>query len=70
MKPKVYLFIMGFIVMILGLLPLLKFIPAIDNIIKSLPAAGSTAYQVLIALIGFIAILISLQKKPMIITQR
>jgi len=63
MKPKTSLFIVGLAVLILGALPLLKFIPFIENMIKNMPVAGSTAYQILIVLVGVIAIAISLQKK-------
>ena len=63
MKPKTNLFFIGLAVLILGVLPLLKFISAINNIIKNLPPAGSTAYQILIVLVGAIAIALSLQKK-------
>ena len=63
MKPKTILFFVGLSVLVLGVLPLLKFIPAVNDIITKMPAAGSTAYQVLIALIGVIAIAVSLQKR-------
>jgi hypothetical protein len=63
MKSKTTLFLIGLVTLILGILPLLKFIPQINNIISTLPPAGSTAYQILIALVGFIAIVLSLQKK-------
>lgn len=71
MKPKTTLFLVGVVVLVLGLLPLLKFIPAIGNIIKSMPPAGSTAYQIILALVGFIAVVLSLQKRPAVqIVQR
>jgi hypothetical protein len=63
MKPKTILFLVGAIVLVLGILPLLKFIPVFSNIINTIPPAGSTAYQILIALVGFIAVVLSLQKK-------
>jgi hypothetical protein len=70
MKPKTILFFVGLAVLILGVLPLLKFIPAVNDIITKMPAAGSTAYQILIALIGLIAVIVSLQKKQAIVLQK
>jgi hypothetical protein len=63
MKPKTTLFFVGVIVLILGAVPLLKFIPAVDNIIKTMPPAGSTAYQALLVMVGLIAVVLSLQKR-------
>jgi hypothetical protein len=70
MKPKTILFFVGLAVLILGILPLLTFIAPINNIIKTMPPAGSAAYQILIALVGLIAVIISLQKKAVQIIQR
>ena len=70
MKPKTILFFTGLATLLLGALPLLKCIPQVNNIIQAMPAAGSTAYQTIIVLVGVVAIYFSLKKKPVVVQQR
>lgn len=56
MKPKSILFLIGFLVLLMGAVPLiLEFVPAAAEWKDTLPKAGSIAYQSVLVILGAIA---------------
>jgi len=57
MKPKAILFFVGLLVLILGAAPLVaNLIPATAQWLNNLPKAGSIVYQLILTIIGIVAI--------------
>lgn len=63
MKPKSILFLIGFIVLLMGAVPLiLEFVPAAAEWKDTLPTAGSIVYQSVLVILGIVAIGQALKK--------
>ncbi len=63
-KERIILLLIGIILFSMGAVPFIaNFSPAVAAWVKNLPEAGSMAYQVFLAILGFIAIVNSLQKQ-------
>ncbi len=57
MKPRIVLFFVGTLVLIMGAAPLIaQAIPAAKNWITDLPPAGSALYQSILTILGVIAL--------------
>ena len=64
MRQKIILFMIGLLILFMGLFPLLSnFIPSFSNFIGQMPKAGTMAYQLILTLIGIIAIGNALKKE-------
>jgi hypothetical protein len=66
MKPRTLLFIIGLLVTIWGLFPLLAGIKFLQATLKGLPTAGTFIYQLILILLGIIAIGYSIKRKPVV----
>lgn len=63
MKPKSILFLIGFLVILMGAIPLiLEFVPAAAEWKDTLPKAGSMVYQIVLITLGVIAMSQSIKK--------
>jgi len=64
MKPKSILFLISFLVVLMGAVPLiLEFVPQAAEWKDTLPAAGSNIYQATLVLIGIIGLGHALKKE-------
>jgi hypothetical protein len=66
-KAKTILFIFGLLSIIWGAYPLLAGIKALETLFKGFPQPGNIFYQLVIILIGIIAIGYSVKRKPVVV---
>jgi len=60
---KLILFIIGALVFLMGLLPILSTIPAVLKVLGNFPQAGTLNYQLILILLGAIAMGYALKKE-------
>jgi hypothetical protein len=65
MRYKLILFIIGFLTALMGLLPLASNITAVAQIIGSFPRPGTLTYQLILFLLGIVAIGYSMKKEQL-----
>ena len=74
MNPRTSLTILGIIIILLGIIPLAAKAAVLSDVLKSIPEAGSIAYQAALVLIGIIALALSAKPReksfPQIIVQK
>ena len=67
MRARVILFIIGILVFLMGAMPLVSnLVPSASKFIGSMPQAGTIVYQIILTLIGIIAMGYALKREQML----